>query len=638
MFLVEGFKLGAEFVFDASLASAEIGGIQSQIEGLSGAVDNLTASTKSMGLQFGLQLTGLGGGLVGVLGQAISSSDDFTKAQLAFSNIIASNMEHFTGSVDTFTDRMGAARNTVKDIIADARQFAIPAKDLLRTTEIIGALTASQGLTGNNFKISRDLSTNYLKLSRSMGIDPSQSMNQFANMITGDASEQGLFGTRVFKELQVKDPMGNVVKSAKEWNKFFEQDKIRALVSLNSAMDAFTKNANELEGTTSLIGVSIKRIKDLFFGFSSILRPLGDVLLPVVQNLFKIAISFIENQGARMVQTMATFLGALIEDPKKFMVNLLQVRRLAGDVGKAAFWAGTALGLLHLNDAIMAIGRTAIGGQIGRFISGIPLLSTISKWLTNIIGKFSVFMGVGKGFFAIISKVSLLFGGLLIIFQSFSRALAKADILKTIDMFLVSDSFVAAVSRVSAALIEILRPIDILIEGLSELFLIFMPTTSGLGFFTWALEGLASVLEVVSSFVKKLTGVMMALAAGIVGVVDPVIEAIAGIMDMGPIDYIKSLIGGTSSIDEGNGPIDLAMKMIAAYQKYSQPFLKEGEEGGDKVAKNITNIGKVEINNNIRQNIQPDRLAFTIKEQLMKTAKNPTAARNNGGFAGAFAQ
>ena len=50
----------------------------------------------------------------------------------------------------------------------------------------------------------------------------------------------------------------------------------------------------------------------------------------------------------------------------------------------------------------------------------------------------------------------------------------------------------------------------------------------------------------------------------------------------------------------------------------------------------VTNIGKVEIRNEFKEQLEPDRIAFSLKEQLMKAANNPTQARGNS-FQGAFA-
>jgi hypothetical protein len=37
----------------------------------------------------------------------------------------------------------------------------------------------------------------------------------------------------------------------------------------------------------------------------------------------------------------------------------------------------------------------------------------------------------------------------------------------------------------------------------------------------------------------------------------------------------------------------------------------------------ITNIGKVEIKNDFKEQLEPDRIAFTLVEQLKRVAQNP---------------
>ena len=58
-------------------------------------------------------------------------------------------------------------------------------------------------------------------------------------------------------------------------------------------------------------------------------------------------------------------------------------------------------------------------------------------------------------------------------------------------------------------------------------------------------------------------------------------------------------------------------------------FQGQGQgQGALNTSNNVTNIGKVEIKNEFKENMQPDRIAFSLKEQLLKTAQNPTGARS----------
>jgi len=640
-FLVEGFKIGAEFVFDAGLASAEIGAVQGKIQQLSGSIDDLLYNAQNFGLNFAASFTGLGGGLIGVFGSAINASDEFKKAQLSFSNIIAANMESFSGNVETFSDRMLSSKNAINDIIKDSRDFVIPAKELLRTTEILGALMAPSGLAGNNFGISRQLSSNFLKSTRSMGVDPSQSMNQFANIVTGNGSEQGMFSQRLFKEMGISDSEGNIIKTAKEWNKFFAQDKIKAIDALNTGMDKFTKNADELAGMTNTISAVWQRLMDLFKGFGSILRPLGDVILPVVTEYLNRIINLVKSQGANIVESIAAFIKPIADAPEMFLVRLMQMKNLAKDVSDAAWITGTALSLSHLSSAIKYLGKTSVGSQVGNLVGKIPFLGAFSKWIFGLLGSIKPIIGLGGGLIAVLGKLSFLFTGLTVIFQALSRAQAKADIGNFYNMLFSSDKIVSAGTRIGAAFAEIMNPIDVIIEGLSDIFVAFIPLAQKGSILVGTLEFLADVMELAGESMREFLGIVMGFVSGIVALIAPLSQMVASIAEQGPVDYIKGLATGTSvNPFEGYGAGSILEAMKNGYDRYSSPYLATGGKDGEKaIAQNNVNIGKVDINNNIKQEVQPDRIAFTMKEQLMKLSENRKGSSGRrGSFSGAFAQ
>jgi hypothetical protein len=43
----------------------------------------------------------------------------------------------------------------------------------------------------------------------------------------------------------------------------------------------------------------------------------------------------------------------------------------------------------------------------------------------------------------------------------------------------------------------------------------------------------------------------------------------------------------------------------------------------------VTNIGSVAITNSFKEQMEPDRIAFTIRDQLLSAARNPISARGN---------
>ena len=86
----------------------------------------------------------------------------------------------------------------------------------------------------------------------------------------------------------------------------------------------------------------------------------------------------------------------------------------------------------------------------------------------------------------------------------------------------------------------------------------------------------------------------------------------------------SELLGGTSIVDAFQAGIGTFLEDFEARTR--------GPEGGLLTAQNQVNINKVEIRNDFKERMEPDRIAFTLKEQLLKAAQNPTQA-NRGAFA-----
>lgn len=55
-------------------------------------------------------------------------------------------------------------------------------------------------------------------------------------------------------------------------------------------------------------------------------------------------------------------------------------------------------------------------------------------------------------------------------------------------------------------------------------------------------------------------------------------------------------------------------------------MLKDSEN--NMISSQITNIGSVNIQNSFKEQLEPDRIAFTIRDQLLSAARNPVSGRN----------
>ena len=91
---VQAFTVVSEFRFDVADALLGVGKLQDKVDSLSSHVDSALQSVQALGMGFIANFSGLQGGILGLLGNAISVSDKFTQSQLSLTTIIDSNMAH----------------------------------------------------------------------------------------------------------------------------------------------------------------------------------------------------------------------------------------------------------------------------------------------------------------------------------------------------------------------------------------------------------------------------------------------------------------------------------------------------------------------------------------------------------------
>jgi hypothetical protein len=134
--------------------------------------------------------------------------------------------------------------------------------------------------------------------------------------------------------------------------------------------------------------------------------------------------------------------------------------------------------------------------------------------------------------------------------------------------------------------------------------------------FQWsfALETLLTPIELLTQTLELLgTAVLLAQASisGLFNVLFEIIERVKTFGTGGQFDSLKD-----------------------AFDFGVQGFLNRNADklgsGQGVISNQVTNIGKVEIKNEFRENQEPDRIAFSLQKQLLKTAQAPTQARGRG--------
>lgn len=630
---VKAFSVLSEFRFDVGQAVIASDTLQSKVESLSGAVDEAMFSVQRLGLGFIANFTGAGGGVLGILGSAITASDKFTDSQISFAQIIDSNMMHLTGSIGSLNEKMAASRNIMKDIAKDALKFGLPAAELVDMTKTLSAMLVPKGLAGENFGNARTMSRNLLKSAPNLGINPQDVQGQLLRSIEGSAS----MGDTLFRRLLTEAPEPFKEAKVTDAKSFNALDATKRFNILNEAMAKFANNADLLSMRANTLSGIMQRVRDTFMGFNSVFKPLGDVILPMIIELINVALDWVNTKGRHLVKMFASFVKSMIDTPTEMLVNLSQLSALAGDVSKAAGIVGLIVTLTHLKEALHLIGRLGpigqtiekMGTSFFTFASNIPVLGKGFDSLMNIFntGSVTTFRGLVAAMGMTVLKMAGLFAVLLIPLQGLSRALARVKI--EFFEWLAENSVKLAgiLDRLQQSLRILFMPVMDMIKGFEELFFIILggtgPMDSLLSFMTTMSYGLRFLSEGFLIAYAALRGFI----AFFVGAWSQLFLNLSMMIQNLLSGNFKDIFFGTENIFK-EGFMNAADEFNKVVGKAQSPLI-DGEVDNARVSNTVINQD-IKMTNNFKEVLQPDRIAFTIKDQLEKSSRNKTSATLSG--------
>jgi hypothetical protein len=637
---INAFTVVSEFRFDVANAVVGSEKLQQAVDGVAESAEKAMYSIQSLGMGLVAQLSGAGGGIIGLLYNAISASDKFTDSAISFTTIIDSNMGHLSGNIQTLNDKMAVSKQIMGDIAKDAAKFGLPAQALLGMTKSLSAELAPKGLAGTNFEGARTLARNFLKSAPNLNVDPQLAQGQLLRSIEGSAS----MGDTLFKRLvneapeAFADALGKSLKGADAAKKFNTLGMEKRFEILNAAMAKFASNSTLLDMRANTLSGTIQRITDLFKGFNSILKPLGDVIIPPLVKMMNMAIDWLDTKGRRVIELMAKFIKPLIEEPEKLIKTLMDLSKVGETLKRGLAITGTITMLAalkeHLHDLskikFLGIGKLFGGlGSVFSFIERIPVLGNVFK---SLLGMFKT--GPITGFVSAIKVIGLtalraagLLGVLLIPLQGFVQAVnrAKIEFFEWIANNL--DSLVEYGLLFASTLRQLFIPIQDLISGFEEIFFLIIGGTSSLDFFKSAFEGFVKILimfkDIVGVIWSGLRAIIAAFTTFIVSLVDNMFQIMK-----------NAFIPGRGLMDGVNNPFSDAGEFFMdeftkSFDRFLTPTSRNGEE--DHKVENHNHQYDVKMTNNFKEVLQPDRIAYTITEQLKKASTFATQSKNQAG-------
>lgn len=627
------FKVATEFRFEIASAVGASRSLTEEVGRISGAADSALNSLSSLSLGMASSL-GLGtGGALSFITKAIQASEKFRDAQLSFSTIVRANKDNLIGPIDTFNERLSFSSQIIKNIVGEARKFALDEGSLLNTSKLLTAQLAQKGLAGTNFENSIGISREFLKASPLLGIDSMQAEGQLMRLIEGNASMGDTLFRRLVGETDSFSPFKK--SGSKGFNALDATKRVdilrRGLGQFANDTEALTARVNSLTGQFTVLSNQMT-------GLGSILKPIGDVVKEPLIKVLKEINTLIANEGKNIANNLAELIRPIIQNPKALLINLMQMRELGSDLEKTsrAFAFSGVMQLIGFGLSklfkVAAFGSPIIGQIAIGFSVLADALTRVDDPILRIVGHFSKFAGIGlgvAGMFAMFGKLNWLLTGLgfairfiaaplaiaVTAFQILSRAVAIARVgdAAALPGFLSKLSDVLVRMKDSALLI--ISPVLMLFDALAQLIApLFSVRTGG--------ELLINILNHIADFMSKLSTVVVGSLALINGAMESLLQLALNIQAVGFKDI---LLGNATSDQIFGGMGDAFDKGFNDFVLNAGSRANGGE--GNAIVQNVTNIGSVSIKNEFKEQQEPDRIAFTLKDQLLKAANNPTQAR-----------
>jgi hypothetical protein len=683
------FHVLTEFKFGIGEALLHSNQLQSAVTGISDAADTALLSLTKLGASSALgSLSGLG--FAGMLGKAVEISDKFALSQNALANIISSNMEHLQGDIGTFNDRLSVTETIMGRISKAAREFALDEDAMLDMTKLTAAQLIPKGLAGDNFGNAIDLSRNLLKSAPSLGIDPNEIQGQLLRAIEGSASMGDTLFRRLVSDTKamgslMKGPMvpgattvaqnaapmggptvpgvmglsGGLAKVNSAAMKFNAMPTAQRFKLLSTAMGQFASDTNVLKANVESLSGQFRLMNTLVFGrISSVLRPIGEALRkPIIRVLQQIN-SFIDGPAREMMKTFADMITKVLDDPRKFLIQLLQLKQLKKDTNLAATilsvveaMSSFAMVLTFLRK-VLPIPAFGVLGRVLKFVGeGVNwLVLTVRGWLGS-LGKFLFSM---KGLTFLFNVAKFAIGSILLpltllttILQGLSRGMALAKVEDTEAMIRMMPVLLGYFARITAAIQNFMLPINLAIEGIGQLTKHIFKWSNTVEPLLGPLDLLIRAFEILSSVVVKVMAVISATFASLFRMVENWQKIQSQPKDTSVKGRIMEVLVGEPLAKLATSPNSLGDGVAGTWQDEFDRFVSENDrtvKQGKGVQNNVTNnnfSGNITIRNDFKEQQEPDRIAFKMSEQLQKIGQNRTQARGRSlkaGFVGAGGQ
>lgn len=617
------FAVATEFKFEIGSALLNTEALKSRVDQLSGAAD--TALVSFQKLSMGV-LSSMGAGPVGMLtalNSGVKASQKFADTQIALATIVAANRDHLVGPIDSFNEKLEFSEQILESIGKKAREFAISGTALAEMTKVMAPILIPKGLAGTNFDTAIDMSRGLLKSSNILQVDPMEVQGQLLRAIEGGASMGDTLFRRLVGETQAFQGIGagNAKGSSAAFNAMPAQKRVellqRALTQFGNIAEGTSARVNSLSGQMQVMRTLIDPQEYI----TNIFRPLGAAIEVPLRSILTSVNKYLDKEARETIAIFAKVFAPMIQAPRDVALSLLTMKKLSTDLAISS----KAAGLLGLVFGFSAMAK---------FAAKLPIIGPLLVGFWELLGStmWKGLASLGRGLLFIINPLNLLrgamvalpvlakglsmLGGVLLsiagpvaliftLMQIISRATAMARINDAEITAKLVPKMAQLGSRIMTALERIFSPFARMIDGLASLIEPLFRMSNVLRAVLWLGNQVAWVLELMASSMEALEAIATGLFVAFIRFMDDLVAFnFAGMLERVWESYKIGL------------------------EDTMQEFERRRRDAENPaVVQNVTNIGTVQIQNQFKEQMEPDRIAFTLASQLMKIAQNPTQAR-----------
>jgi hypothetical protein len=606
---LETFNVVAEFQFhaaDAILQSKALGG---QLEKVASLADQVNEGLRGAAASL-LGQVGLYGGIAGAIYSAVKAADKYEQTQRSIANIFLSN-KMFEGP-DSFTEAMNQSSKAMENMKNTAREFSLPVGDFVSTAKMIGAGLVNHGLDDSSMSKTTMLTRGYLKSAPMLGVDPGMAQGELMDMVNGRAHMSARLAQRLVNETAAMRPYagggaggpGSRVNSG--LTKFNNLTPEKRLETLTTALMQFGSNAKIVEENAKSLSGQMQRLTDNVTGMFSILRPLGEAFLQPIKNGLLQFNKWLESNGEATAKSLARMISGALSDPQALFASIQQLRSLRSDSHKAgqvieieAILAGLTFGLrllgVEMRGGLIATGIRWLWGaltSLGRAFVGLGGLTVLTSFftflVTEAIPQFALFTSV---------------------FQGISRGFGMAEILNAKWIAANMPRIMEAIASLKNAFTLLLAPLEMVTTGIANI-------TSEMLSHEILWESLLTFIETFAHVIEGLGNIIVALIAGI----SASMRILMTIADAWTARDFKKMYGIFDQMKDGYNIV---------WDKF-HPNATQNIDNS-QIGKTAINIDNVNINNQFKEQMEPDRVAFALVDQLKRAAVNQTQGASSMG-------